>query len=86
MPGGVGSGDAQVVDRLVAQLVGHPLDVGGERRPVAVTVAAKRRGGRGDGCPGPLVFGLPKHFSAGDPPGTRTPNPWIKSPVLCQLS
>ena len=30
----------------------------------------------------PLVRGLP----VGAPPGTRTPNPRIKSPLLCQLS
>jgi hypothetical protein len=50
--------------------------------PVAVSVAVKEI--KNDG--GRLAGELAGLVIVGAPPGTRTPNPRIKSPLLCQLS
>ncbi len=50
--------------------------------PVAASAAVR--------CPetdtGHMAVRLDALFEVGAPPGTRTPNPRIKSPLLCQLS
>ena len=49
---------------------------------VAARVAARHIGGDEHGM---FLWPVARAFT-GAPPGTRTPNPRIKSPLLCQLS
>ena len=66
---------AEAVVSLVPRRKVQASDGATTPRPLCSEVTAKRSSGRKKG-----------QVKTGAPPGTRTPNPRIKSPLLCQLS